>query len=650
MKKIFLAALTLSCMGLFTNCAKDKDMYDQSAVDAQEKEKIAKNVKEIFGIDFDPNQDWVMIKNGTITVSVGDNEFQAEEVQILTAFPSQFNDARILNSTKASNGETVTLNYDAPDNLETLYVAIVNKDKQYRAIPFAIGEKEVTINQFGTTAGSRALRATSTPAPVLGDGVASDNTRRKNQAYSFWKNTNWLDTIYNNTVLKKTEIDNFMGYEAQLMKDIMQAYVPEKKDNAKRVQSSTVYVNTENYFTSTGTQQEIIITPVACGGWYCGWEQLYYYYFDPAKVKGLSDDTRREYLQKLPKFKVCEMAETFADQSKATVEEKVADSQKRYDDMMNRIDKHYSYSLAYFGDENNLTEATYKFPAGYRIGFMLRIDSISDKNVKTYNDKNDKVCALNLYSDRLLNQEVNQYDNWKKYMKKDMSRASLFGANGNNYISFEDYEDGDYNDIVFQVTGGIELVDDSIILDRNVYSMAFEDRNLGDYDMNDVVIRAQRIDLTHVEFALEATGANDALFLRNIKGEVLDTITEVHKIFGIDERVFINTVKDGLTLPWVYEVIEVDKNFTFTEDKYLPYVHNATLNYDIHIARKGEDPHAIIIPYDFNYPIERICVGGDGRFNVAYPEFNNWGANKVESTDWYKHPVPALVYKPVITE
>jgi LruC domain-containing protein len=58
----------------------------------------------------------------------------------------------------------------------------------------------------------------------------------------------------------------------------------------------------------------------------------------------------------------------------------------------------------------------------------------------------------------------------------------------------------------------------------------------------------------------------------------------------------------------------------------------------IKISRYGEDPHAIMIPYDFKYPLEKVCIKN------AYGEFNNWGMNKVESTDWYTKPITENVW------
>ena len=57
---------------------------------------------------------------------------------------------------------------------------------------------------------------------------------------------------------------------------------------------------------------------------------------------------------------------------------------------------------------------------------------------------------------------------------------------------------------------------------------------------------------------------------------------------------------------------------------------------------KGEDPHAILVPCDWQYPLEKICVGGV--VNPAYKQFNNWGQGNVASTNWYYYPEAGKVY------
>ena len=44
-----------------------------------------------------------------------------------------------------------------------------------------------------------------------------------------------------------------------------------------------------------------------------------------------------------------------------------------------------------------------------------------------------------------------------------------------------------------------------------------------------------------------------------------------------------------------------------------------------------------MIPFDFKYPVEKVCI------KDAYNEFNNWGKNPVNSTNWYTKPVTGKV-------
>lgn len=650
-----------SCCALlvFSSCSKSEDLYEGGTNEPKKAEQpsdeqIAQNVKDVFGTDFSPNQDWSMVRNSEITITPDAPDFETVKVQVLTGFPSKYGTAEILNEADAA-GKPVAISFDAPDGVDTLYAACVNKDGQYRAKAFVIGEKAISFAETATSRMTRVTRAGESDTPsIVGEGVISDNAKKLGEGDSRWAGSYWDDLLYD-TKLKCEAVSNFSNTERQTMNDIIKANVPEYSNNTARIKASDIYINTSNYFTATG-QREIQITPVACGAWFCGWESLYYYYFDPNILIGKSEEQRKEFLQKLPKFKIADVAETFANQNLATVEEKIQDSRNRYNNMLNRIDRHYTYTLAYFGDGDNLTQQTTAFPPGYQIGIMLRIDSLQDvTNVYNCVNKNissgEKVGGVNLYSDRLLNSEINYYAAWRNAnLGKDMSRTAIFGANGKNYVGFEDLYDDDFNDVVFEVTGGVEIIDEKLLLDRKVYTMAFEDTYLGDYDMNDVVIKAQRIDLTHVKFSLEATGAKDELYLRNIKGSKLNTTTEIHAMFGqTGGRNFVNTEANKAHANPVQEIIEVPVGFTFAEDKYLPWIYNATKEYEVKISRRGEDPHGIIIPWDFQYPYERICVGGDeekaAANKVAFKRFNSWGRGNVDGNDWYKNPTDGLVYK-----
>ena len=81
------------------------------------------------------------------------------------------------------------------------------------------------------------------------------------------------------------------------------------------------------------------------------------------------------------------------------------------------------------------------------------------------------------------------------------------------------------------------------------------------------------------------------------------------------------------------------QNFSFLDESTQPYIYNMSTDKTIKLSKKGEDPHGIMIPYDFKYPVEKKCI------KDAYSRFNEWGVTRVNSTDWYKYYAPGTVYK-----
>ena len=166
----------------------------------------------------------------------------------------------------------------------------------------------------------------------------------------------------------------------------------------------------------------------------------------------------------------------------------------------------------------------------------------------------------------------------------------------------------------------------------------FEDDRLGDYDMNDVVIKGERLNETQVRYTLMASGAKDDLYIHNVEGEHINHNIEVHNILNRPQGSFINTV-EGDDCDYVSDVITVSKEFSFLDVTTQPYIYNATKDWNVKISRRGEDPHAIMIPYDFKWPLEKICI------KDAYLKFNSWGRNQlIEDNDWYKTPVIENVF------
>ena len=672
MKKIALYSLVALAAA---SCSENVDLQqnEQPVLNEVDPAAISANVQKVFGVTFDPNQDWKMIRREQVNVKANAEEtaqFKIARVQVLTANPFiPTANARVLNEAKASAGQTVSFSLDVPNYLDTLYAACVSAEGHYRVTPFPVGTKEVS---FPKVAASRATRAEVALPRVISEGRNSDNVNmllKPNKSSNYksnatredqWENSGWADKFYDIEATVE-DIADFTNDERNELYKVLTGIMPENTDNSDKVIESEYFINTANYFFADGTQKPITVTPVRCGADLLGWESLYYYYYNPAQVEGLSDEARALFLKSLPKYKLLECADALVGLDKgATPEERVAYAKSKYTNWRNTTRRSRTYTLAYFGDGEPTqgTTGSYQFPKGYRIGLMFRVDSVPEHPQLVSQSTTPVKSAVNFYADSLLNNEANLYAKWYygwnsatrktdiNYLGVNKSRAAIFSANGKAYIGFEDLVDKDYNDVIFEVNGGVSLYEPEITPENNVYTMAWEDSPIGDYDLNDVVIKAERVDNTHVLFSLEATGAWDELYLRNINGQKLNTTTEVHAIFGqTDTRGFINTVEDDPHVAPIKEVIEVPADFTFTDDKFLPYIYNKTKNIEVKIARMGEDPHGIIIPDDFRYPREYKCI------KLPYSEFSKWGEKKVDETDWYLHPDMKLVYtKSVFTK
>ena len=616
-----------ACALLLQGCSKDKDLYTNSGQENNNNDAIKENVTKVFGVTFDANQDWSMLKNGEVTITANADLDDIAIVQILTASPFGNNDAKILNEATVTKGETLKLNYDAPSDLTRLYAACVSKDGRYRIKGFEIGQTAISFTNSANARTTRAVTrayAVPTATPKINqiiNTINADRAASTDEAYQLWQNSGWKDKLVRqddgNEQAQLQNIADLTEDEKTDLRDIIFTYLPQKGDNIGKIRASTIFNTESNYLTSTG--EPISFAYVHCGTLqsHIGSVHLYYYYYKPEQLEGKTEAEKIQFLKDLPKYKASQAWRTYSGES-------------GYEDLTKR--KHLLF-LPYYGDEEPTIGKTgeWDFPAGYKIGFIMR-----RANSDTEWTKNNTGC---LYSDGRLNQEINQYGFYGQAgLAPTDPRTAIFGANGKNYMCFEDGNDRDFNDLIIEFESGVSVLDEQLNLDKNVYTYAFEDRNLGDYDLNDVVVKAQRIDQTHVKYSVEACGANDALFLRNINGSKLNGNTEIHALFNVPESKFVNTEANATQLTPVQEIVTVPASFSFAKTENQIYIYNKTTNSNIHVATLGEDPHAILIPYDFKYPLERVCV------KDAYLQFNNWGQDRIDSTDWYKYAEDGKVY------
>jgi hypothetical protein len=417
----------------------------------------------------------------------------------------------------------------------------------------------------------------------------------------------------------KTNAEGYSDEFTQLFRNIVFSYFKNKVNNLPLIWESK-YVNDRVYPITTGTEA-IVVSPIYKCDQAKRWgnevwnSDLYYYYFKDEDLNNYVENggTAVDFLNNLPKFKAIPFNQHFGENE---------------DDV---VEKRASYALIYWGDGTPELGATGQpFPAGYKIGFMVRAKTTSEAPKK----------QGELYGDGRLNNKINSWPNFKSSnLGTDGPRAGWINVEDRLYMCFESGTDADFNDIILEVEGGIEFFSFYPEYEHDFYTFCFEDRELGDYDINDVVIKATRINNTTVEYSVVACGAHDQLQIKNINGTKIRDDQEVHSLFGVSTNTFVNTVKGAQTYPAVTERVTVDKNFSFLNENTQPYIYNMSEGKTIKLSKKGEDPHGIMIPYDFKYPVEQKCI------KDAYSRFNEWGETRVNSTDWYKYYNPGTVFE-----
>lgn len=573
---------------LFASCVKNEITNEQKT----QSQMVQENVEKVFGTTFDVNHDWCSTTSGQILVSNIPNG--TEKVKVLAYVLEEDGETSILtlNEADVNGNTTVTLSYDIPKDNLGIYVALASKND------FVLKKVENGKAEFTRSSVTRTI---STPYTL-----PTDELKLNGFIPSYASERGWIEgeKLYSYNSQGISVPDYSDEYKAAFRALIFSYFKNGRKYNNLPLVQQTGYYNANAYPFTTG-DEPILVSPVYKNdGGYQEIENsdLYYYYYKEENVQG----DIVEYLENLPKYKAIQFNECI-----------------NGDDV---IKKGTAYALVYWGDGIPSDDAvgSYIFPKGYKIGFMVRAMCPLENKKKTGE----------LYGDGRLNNYINFYDkcNFKSSnLGTDGPRICWMTVNGKMLLCFESGTDRDFNDIILEVEGGVEPIIIIPDIEDNYYTFCFEDTELGDYDMNDVVIKATRTDETTVEWKVVACGAYDELKIMNINGKTINSNTEVHKMFGVANGEYINTVV-GQNIPIVSEKIKVNKNFSFLDEATQPYIYDITTNKTIKLSKKGEDPHGIMIPCNFAYPLERTCI------KDAYSLFNNWGENPITSTDWYKHP------------
>lgn len=626
MKKL----LSLAVMGLIlSSCTKGFDVPEPTpdptpTPSGVTDEDIKKHAEETLGFTIPDNQDWNTTTSGTVTVNVT-SSVKKVALMVLLSLTDEDGEAytsmNVINQAETTNQSTVNFTYDVPSKNEGLYVAFYTDNGCFYK---KIEGSSVAFDQ--TPAKTRGVSDTySYPGDEFKIGKIEDSWAAQRDWVPGEKLYMLADEDY--TKLQMTAPAYTKEYN-DIVKNVIFSYLPNKVANLQKIKDSG-YSDDNAYRTTTGTSPIVIAPVYKCDkaktyGNEVWNSDLYYYYFKPETLAAAADPVA--FLQNLPKYKLIPFNIHFGE----TEDDKLV--------------KRSAYAVLYYGDGTPEvgTPGSFTFPEGYKIGFMVRAktDYAEGKKVNGVTDTIPRKQG-ELYFDGRLNSKINteqKYNFSSSKLGANDPRATWFKINDRIFLCWESGTDQDFNDIVLEVTGGVNDPEVSIEFEYNTYTFCFEDTQKGDYDLNDVVIKARRLNETTVEYSIVACGAYDELYVKNIKSGVIQDNAEIHSLFGKETKQFINTQNGAEKLPAITVQKTVNKDFSLLNSGNQPYIYDKTTDYTIKLATKGQDPHGIMIPYDFKYPTEKTCI------KDAYTEFNSWGSNPVLSTKWYTNPVEGKVY------
>lgn len=577
-------------------------------------EEIKEHAESILGITIPDNQDWISTESGTLTINVT-SAVTKVAVMVMVAQTDEdgeaFNSMTKLNEAETNNQSSISLNYDVPKKNEGLYVAFYTEKGCYYK---KVEGNSVTFDQV--TAKTRAVtRTVSAPNDTF--AISKIDT-------SFAAKRGWIpderlymlsDADYDRM---KIAADPYSDEYNALVRELVFAYLPQTKHKNNLIQIMAAgYTDDDAYRVTTGEEGPIVVSPIykQDGADQYGNEvynsDLYYYYFNPADMPSTADE-QVAFLKSLPKYKLIPFNLCFGAKED------------------NVLSKRASFAALYFGDSKTPaigTEGSFKFPKGYKIGFMVRAKTVTEAPNK----------QGELYFDGRLNANINNFGNFNKLNSTD-PRATWLKINDRVLMCWESGTDRDFNDVILEVEGSVEPIYTTHEFEYNTYTFCFEDTQKGDYDLNDIVIKAKRINETTVEYSLVACGAYDELCVRNVKAGVITDNVEVHSLFGVGAKQFVNTESGAEKHAAITVQKTVSKSFSFLDAENQPFIYDLTTKLAVKLSTKGQDPHGIMIPFDFKYPTEKVCI------KDSYKEFNNWGSNPILSTNWYTKPVEGKVY------
>ena len=552
-------AILLVGLTVLSSCKHDMDDYVKKPYNVTDEERV-RYAEEKLGVTIDPNQDWILTSEYSVTITANANLSNISKVAVLDGNPYA-GASCVLATATATNGKTVTLSFRAPTD-SLLYAACLTNNGKCIARAFQPGQEQ---------------KVSFSIAP----GAYDDNEAAA-------RSVGEIDDVINPPTYKKFRIKDFFNFRNALLLNL-----PDKQNNTDKL--------TSDY----GSKVQV------------AYNDFNFYELPLVFLGGLGK----------PNF------ETDNDNLGY-----VWTYSKEGEGFTNRFLLKDHFKNAFQPSYNKATNS-YAVEGMY----LMALDG-AGKPVTQFGPQD--IVYFRMYVGE---NPIDEYDG---------QRVKVFQMNGEVFVACEDGDDWDFNDRLFWFpygTANIQPVKDPfgpIPSGPQVWTYAWEDRDFGDYDLNDCVIQVwENIhDKNLLDITLVALGATRELWLgfdnKNAQtyNDYLHVFEqELHSVLGIPVGKMANTENGTMTVSPVKVTIAKPAGFDFQKCSFIlgakveqdmQGVYESDY-YAIKIAQKGQDPHGIVIPGRWQWPKEKVCITN------AYSKFADWAHDIKDPTskNWYMYPV-----------
>lgn len=546
-----LTAILFAGITWLTSCSHNEDDY-RKPYDVTDEDRV-KYAEEKLGVTFDPEQDWILTNECSVTVNADAGLEDISMVAVLDGNPYA-GVSQILASQAATRDAKATLSFRAPQGAEYLYAACLNSAGKCIVRPFVPGQvAAVTFRDDPATYNA----SVATRAPEM-------------------------------EIVSPPTYANFLLADFPIFRKALLENLPDKEDNRSKLKDAScvirVRANDYNFYE---------LPLVFLGG--------------IGRDNNASDNDNLAY---------------------------------------------------YWGAEGSEPQAFFLLKDRFKNAFQPKYDKDTKMYImegmypvaKGQDGKNTTQFSANDVLDlQLADGEVP--------FSHNEIRVKVFSMNDYLFAACEDGDDWDYNDRLFWFPyGDINVIDayepfDPTPSEPQTWTYAWEDKDFGDYDLNDCVIEVQEnaADKNMLDITLVALGGARELWLgfenRSAKtyADYLHVFEqELHAVLGIPVGQMANTGNGTLSVSPVKVTLPKPVGFNFQTCSFIlgarvPQEMRGVYEsdyYAISIPKKGQDPHGVAIPSKWQWPTETTSITN------AYPQFAAWAHDIKNPTykNWYMSP------------